>query len=379
MISPISNPIHLAGVDVNGFATENVTAGGEAKILVRAAITSDQPEFYVYMKVISNILTHRATEAGIPILWGNISSFVLVAHPDFTAELYLQDFPLEMEILAKRDIAAGDVLYQSGVADVRRIRIPGLVLHPDDRVIVCLKVGWKFALFFDLEPERKLDVDEMETSLAFLYRQLSFDDAYKAFGDTSLFETIVHVGWFPFVELLGGDFENLLQAYNANFNIEGEEAALLKKFDAARVDAIAERWWRHPSLSSRKAILEPAMRAYKHGDAVSCIKIIVTEIEGVIRDSYIADRGKSAKIQDLLAYAADKALQKVGHETSLLFPKKFLLYLKEYTYAHFDPLQPGGDGASRHRVGHGAASADTYTLVRALQAVLTLDQLSFYL
>lgn len=34
---------------------------------------------------------------------------------------------------------------------------------------------------------------------------------------------------------------------------------------------------------------------------------------------------------------------------------------------------------SRHSVGHGAAAATAYTMERALQALLTLDQVSFYL
>jgi hypothetical protein len=38
----------------------------------------------------------------------------------------------------------------------------------------------------------------------------------------------------------------------------------------------------------------------------------------------------------------------------------------------------GNGGKARHAVGHGAALAESYTLVRALQALLTLDQLAFY-
>jgi hypothetical protein len=37
-----------------------------------------------------------------------------------------------------------------------------------------------------------------------------------------------------------------------------------------------------------------------------------------------------------------------------------------------------GQAGSRHAVGHGAAAADSYTDARALQALLTIDQLAFY-
>jgi hypothetical protein len=41
-------------------------------------------------------------------------------------------------------------------------------------------------------------------------------------------------------------------------------------------------------------------------------------------------------------------------------------------------MAPTSD-ASRHSVGHGAANATAYTQKRALQAILTLDQIARYL
>jgi hypothetical protein len=60
-----------------------------------------------------------------------------------------------------------------------------------------------------------------------------------------------------------------------------------------------------------------------------------------------------------------------------LFPAAFAEYLKSYTFANFDPAANTGIAGSRHAVGHGAAAAETYTMVRALQALLKLDQLAF--
>ena len=50
----------------------------------------------------------------------------------------------------------------------------------------------------------------------------------------------------------------------------------------------------------------------------------------------------------------------------------------QVTFANFDPIAQTGTAASRHAVGHGAASQDSYTMSCALQAILTLDQLAFY-
>jgi hypothetical protein len=116
----------------------------------------------------------------------------------------------------------------------------------------------------------------------------------------------------------------------------------------------------------------------KRGDAVSCLKIILTEIEGVLQDAHIGEQGHGASAKELLTYAVDKGIEKAGDPHSLLFPVQFLRYMRDYTYAQFDPKKPEADVMSRHSVGHGGAAPAAYTMERALQAILTLDQLNFY-
>ena len=117
-----------------------------------------------------------------------VSAMLLVTHEDGTADLYLQDFPIEIEIMAKHDIAKGDAIFQSSIADVRRSRMSWLQLKSTDGVLCCFKVGWKFGLFFDLAPDRQLDVDAMERSLGRLYRRREngCEVAWVEFGTTQL-------------------------------------------------------------------------------------------------------------------------------------------------------------------------------------------------
>ena len=72
------------------------------------------------------------------------------------------------------------------------------------------------------------------------------------------------------------------------------------------------------------------------------------------------------------------ATQRAGRPDTLLFPTAFGKYLARHTFANFDPVAQTGTAGSRHAVGHGAAAQETYTMPRALQAILTLDQLAFY-
>lgn len=371
--------IRLQNTRINGVATNNVLAGEEAWILTRAEMTSDQSEFYPIMKNISHLVTDRAQEVGAHISLDRAGALLLITHEDGSADLYIHDIPITLEILAKHDVAAGDVIYRSGIADVRRVSLPGVELAPTDGILFCWKIGWKFALFFDLTPNRALDSDAMERSMGKLYRHLSFEEMYAALGDPDLFAKLVKAGWFPFVEIVGGELDKLFDAHRMNFNVEAEEQTLLKKFDSRRLDAIAKRWWKRPCLVDRRAILEPALEAFKRAEPVPTLKIILTEIEGVIQAVHIADAGAGTSIKNLLAYVSEKGIKKTGDGTSLLFPKEFLKYLSDYTYAFFDPTNPEAGVMSRHSAGHGGAKAEAYTQVRALQAILALDQLSFYL
>jgi hypothetical protein len=378
-LPPLPPPVRLDEFKVNGINMKNVLSGEEASILVKVALTSDQPEFYLYMKGITNLIADRAFKKGVSLFFNQICSFVLVTHADGTADLYFQNVPIALEILSKHDLNAGQIVTQSNIADIRRVRFPGIDIKPTDGIFVCFKVGWKFGLFFDLAPERSFDLDGMERTLGELYRRLSFEEIYAALADPTAFATLVENGWFPFIEINGTEFEKLTEAYRANFNIEAEEQRLLQKFDAERIDGMGERWWKRPCLAGRQAILEPALAAFKREDSVSCLKIILTEIEGIIQDAHIADVGAGASLKGLLEYVTTQGERKTGNKTSLLFPQEFLKYLLDSTYARFNPKTPEAGVMSRHSVGHGGAAANAYTQVRALQAILTLDQLSFFL
>ena len=69
--------------------------------------------------------------------------------------------------------------------------------------------------------------------------------------------------------------------------------------------------------------------------------------------------------------------QKSG-EYSLLLPEQFLDYLRNCYFKDFD-LSSSDVELSRHSVSHGAAKPDSYTRSRALQGILVLDQLFYFL
>ncbi len=142
---------------------------------------------------------------------------------------------------------------------------------------------------------------------------------------------------------------------------------------------ILERWARKPHFSTRVELLTTALKAFGNKEPIAVIKILLTEIEGILNDAYrSAHSGQGAKLRDLLAFAEAAGVRKAGGANTLLLPAAFGEYLRRHTFANFDPAAQAGTAGSRHAVGHGAATQESYTMSRALQAILALDQIAFY-
>ena len=217
------------------------------------------------------------------------------------------------------------------------------------------------------------------SALGTLHRTLRYRHLYQAVNDPAIFDPLLSAGWFPFVEIITGEFRILTQHIEAGFDIAKIEEKIIAAFDATRLNYLFERWIAKPHFAARAALLKEAVDAFIAQKPVAVIKIVLTEIEGVLNDAYKAANGRQGgKIKDLLAFVQTSAEHRAGGSDTLFFPAAFGSYLAAHTYANFDPVAQTGTAASRHAVGHGAAAQDSYTMTRALQAILTLDQLAFY-
>lgn len=191
--------IHIEKSDnLIGFAIENVASQNMAKILTRASLTSDDPDFYKYIDQISNIFFSKTG-----VFSNSVFQFLVLIHEDLSADLYVNEFKVSIKVMSKRSIEKGEVVTQNDIADIRELSFPDIKIAQTDKVIYSFKVGWKFGLFFDLyREENLLDIEKMYLALGELYRYLSFQDVYKVLETTNQFEEMKNDGWFPFIELL---------------------------------------------------------------------------------------------------------------------------------------------------------------------------------
>lgn len=377
----MGEPILLAEINLAGVCTRSAREGEQVEILVRASLTSDQSFFQRIVVNLAAAIEHSARAVGSHVRLDRAGMILVVIRPDNSGELWVDAAATSISSALKRPgpILAGTVLFENDIADLTGVWFPHVKVGTKDRILCLFREGWRFGLFFDFNPDGNLAIEDAKRDLAALYRRLRYADLYAAFENKQVFPALVQAGWFPFLELVADEFQNLVLAQEAGFELDDCEQQLLSKFDEARLDRMFDRWMERQLLQDKRLILEPAIRAYKAEEPVSVIKIVLSEIEGVMSEAHFhATGGRTHRIEKLCAFMVAQAEQRAGGKDTLFFPVQFGEYLRDYIYSGFRPGDRGQAG-SRHAVGHGAVAGEQYTMTRALQALLALDQLAFYM
>ena len=370
-------PIKLTDINLAGVTAEPARGGEQVKVWARLGSTSDEPLFHRIAEELTSILIHAAQQAGTHVNFKRAEMVLLVIKADHTAELWVDTAAVSLQCIMKRPIAAGRFVFESDVADITGMNFPCVTMQATDRVLCLFRESWSFGLYYDFTGT--FDSDLFSRTLGTQVRTLRYRHLYEAMADHTLVDRLTGSGWFPFVEIITSEFKDLVGHCESGFDLADAEAAVIAKFDQDRVQRLYERWIAKPHFASKAALLEAAIKAYKATEPISVIKILLTEIEGILNEAYKTKHGKGAKLKELLQFAVESAEKKVGQPDTMLFPAAFARFIAANTFANFDPANDeGGAANSRHAVGHGAAKTETYTMVRALQAILTLDQIAFY-
>ena len=377
-VKNLGAPIRLTEVGVDGFTLETAREGEPVRLHTFCAITSDQPVFHRLVPNMIEILEARARHAGSPIRVNAVETILAIIKPDRTAELYVDTAAISIYGLVRRDIAAGSAVWESDIADVTAMAFPAVEIGKDDKVVCVFRHGWRFAYCADFNRGNNFDHDRFQKTLGTLYRRLKYAHLYEILGDSTTYKGLINVGWFPFVELIGPAIQRLAEFSRAD-KLDAGEKEVLKAFTAARLDGMVQRWGSIPFLAPRIRILEEGAAAFKAGNPISSIKVLVTEIEGILQDAYKDANGRAGRLVDLLKFARARGSAKAGADDTLLLAGAFMAYLGDYVFANFNPAVGAPSSGSRHAVGHGAAPQESYTMVRALQAILTVDQIAFFI
>ena len=368
--------IHLDKIEkLAGLVVEDALPGEQAKIIIQGIFTSDEPIFYKCIENISNVFLSKLPQ-------DDICRYLAIIHEDLSADIYVNDFTIQMEIMSKRDVRGGELVLANDIADIRRVTFPEITILNTDKLLYCAKIGWKFGLFFDFDWNKNLDLDKVALILGDLCRYLKFQYVYEVIKPKKQFEEMINDGWFPFIELLANGYKELVEAYKGKKLLQNKITEICRRFDNAYLESLTKRWFSKNVFKSKGTLINASIRAFLQRDEsgyINCFKTLHSELEGILRLQYSSDTGSSdVKLKDLLDHVNTKGKSKTNSDYSLLLPSAFLEYLKNYIFKDFD-VKTGNVSMSRHSSLHGVADANKYTEARALQVILTLDQLYFYL
>ena len=204
----------------------------------------------------------------------------------------------------------------------------------------CFRQDWRFGLYFDYSPsvaDSRSDADLAE-SIGDAYRHLIFFDDYAAYQLGSE-NGLMTDGWFPFIELLGREFTELVDAYCDKDQRSELLEFFMKRFSKDRIEEFTAAWWDDEVMNSKKDIIMAGIEGYLSGTQsgnIVALKTLYSEIEGVIRIKYCKENKTGyAKFSDLFNYIEMKGSEKF-QTASLAFPETFYRYVRQHVFANFD-------------------------------------------
>lgn len=368
-ISEIKENVNIAGI-----ATEAVLNNQTInKILAKAFIDSFDPRFDKYSK---NLLLALLPSQEID----GLDKLLVIIKPDNKAYIY-RIFPLQFEILAKRDIAKGTMVTTNDIADISGALFQDdffkIDIEDNDKVIFLFREGHRFGLYFDLSgiATNKFRAKD----IAYHYKSFVYKGMFDFLSLDSNLDLLINDGWFPFIRIIGSPFEKLVEYYSEDKKYESYINNLVDMYPPETISSITNSWWNNPIFKDKQKIIEEGIQAYNQGNYVSCIKNLASEIEGIIRYSlYLETKNTNPKTKDIKEFLINKGIKKFNDDRALGFPMLFSKYLNDSIFAGFD-ISDALIVTSRHSVGHGVAKFDNYTKIRAFQLILTLDQIFYYL
>lgn len=356
--------------DLAGFVAENAKAGDKAPIVTRSFLTSLN---YNESKIMSNTVNLFVNRVG------EISNLLVVVR-NGEARIY-RDFPVILRARVKSAMEKYQCVFKEQILDVEGVEFQDLHFKLDvrdgDKFLWLFRSGFNFGLYFDFT--KKLKVADLSPILGRCYRALEYYAIVRNYTDSNNSKRLFSKGWFPFIQLIGDELERLVSA-----SIESEDVvieSIVNSFSKEKVEIVTNNWWKNDVFLKKKTIILAGIAAFNRGTQdgdINCIKNLIPEIEGVARLSYHIDRKSAPNTKELKSYLVKKGKEKFSLEDSFGFPDLFADYLDEVIFKGFD-VETGLVDFSRHSIGHGVAEDNHFTRSRALQCILTLDQIYFYL
>jgi hypothetical protein len=291
----MQNHIHKNAVQkIIALPLKSASDGQVIPAAYKGFLSSDQEIFHTSINGLADLYLE-----GIP--HKTLNQFLVLIHKDSSADIYVNEFPIILTLFSKREIQAGSIVKMNDILDISELHFDDIDVKEDDCLVFCFRIEWKFGQYFNLSPANgiPLYLNEVKKELGEYYKLLLFEKAYSIIADPNLFKKLFQDGWFPFIELMDGEYECLSEAYREEFIGDPNSFInrIVENFNETRIMTIADRWWRVPYYKDKKLILMTGINAFLKSNEegyIACIRTLYPEIEGIIRFSYLNENNKSA-------------------------------------------------------------------------------------
>lgn len=308
---------------LSGFAMENGRPDKIVKVLCRSFITSDEVSFYTLIEGLTEVFLLKAA-----INEPFVNNFLILHHSDLTVDIYVNDLPIAIEFLSKRDIKKGENVFENDIVDVRRLRFIDININKTDHVVFLFKQGWRFGLFFDFTnngtSQYEIDLNQLYFDLGSYYKKLAYIYLYKTLENSVYFSEMKSDGWFPYIELLGHDYRDLSKAYDNKFIFPDTVNKLLEGFNEERVEKLTSKWWKNPLYLKKRKLLEAGTNSFLRNNEegfITGIKTLYSEIEGILGYLIFEDKNiHTSQSKELLLHLKEKGKKKAGTKDPLSLP-----------------------------------------------------------
>lgn len=366
-----------------GFSLEakRTTRDGEQiKVCRRAFLTDNDGDFfYACLDQISKIflrewiIRERANES-------SISNCLILISTEDSARIYI-NIPTIMNIIARKRINAGDPITREDIADIREI----VFIEPELKeasylgVIYIFSIGWRRGLYYDFTSIAKgrstpISINNIKNLLASFYAHMIFPEIHRLYPEIK--EELIKNGWFPFIRISGKNFELLCGAIKHKYPLAEVSLEIIDSFDGQYLNDMLNAWMNKDHFKNHEAIIRKVIDEFLEGDYISSIHILYPRIEGLMRHIYLGEEAKANSSN--LAKKLTSIGKKKTNEFGLFFPEDFNEYLQTFYFSSFD-LEKGDVNLSRHSLAHGVAKESDFNKIKAFQAILIMDQISFYI
>ena len=358
--------------DLSGLSLNAARRGENVRVLQRAFLSSyDDDHRHYFGQILGQFAGVTAT----------LANDVLIVIRGQEARIY-RTFPLMLNIRPKVAIQPGRAVFQDEILDIEEVRFRDAVYEVDirdrDKLVWLFRVDWSFGLYFDFSGQST--IPELWKILGECYRAMHFHAVYAFFSDPANPERLIDRGWFPFIQLSTNEFRQLRHGISEPSELDAIEDRIVEAFTTERIDRVTGRWWTNPAFRDKKEIITAGLNAYKENNdekMINCIKNLMSETEGIVQLHFHRNLGRSPTTRELMEYVSDRGKEAFPTSGSLAFPELFHDYLDTFLFRGFDLAD--GVELSRHSVAHGVAKAEQYTRTRALQVILSLDQIHHYI